>query len=84
RLFSEQDLRTVALVQCLRDTGMPLAEVKEYIQLGMVGESTLGRRRQMLQTQVGKAEQELAAMEKRVDMLKRKVEYYDGLLEAKE
>lgn len=81
RLFSEQDLRTVAMVQCLRDTGMPLAEVKEYIQLCMLGDSTLPRRHQLIQNQVEKAEQELAAMENRIDTLRRKAEYYSGLVE---
>lgn len=81
RLFSEQDLEWVSIVQCLRDTGMPLAEVKEYVQLCVLGDSTIPRRYQLIQNQVRKAEQDLAAMEKRINTLKRKVAYYNGLLE---
>jgi DNA-binding transcriptional MerR regulator len=80
RLFSEQDLEWVFLVQCLRDTGMPLAQVKEYIQLCLMGDSTIPTRYQLLLNQVQKAEQELATMEKRIHALRRKVEYYNGLL----
>lgn len=80
RLFSDRDLERIYLVQCLRETGMPLAEVKEYIQLGLIGSSTLSRRYQMIQTQAQRAEQQLAEMEQRVETLRRKVKHYDRLL----
>jgi DNA-binding transcriptional MerR regulator len=81
RLFSEQDLDWVSIVQCLRDTGMPLAEVKEFIQLCLLGDSTIPTRYQLIKNQVQKAQQDLTAMEKRINTLKIKVEYYNGLLE---
>jgi DNA-binding transcriptional MerR regulator len=84
RLFSDKDLEWVHTVQCMRETGMPLAEIKEYVQLSMLGNSTIPKRFRMIRNQVQKAEQELAAMEKRIHTLKRKVEYYSGLLEEHE
>jgi DNA-binding transcriptional MerR regulator len=84
RLFSDKDLEWVHTVQCMRDTGMPLAEVKAFVQLGLLGDSTIPKRYRMIQDQVQKAEQELAAMEERIRTLKRKVEYYNGLLEEQE
>jgi len=83
RLFSEQDLERVYLVQCLRETGMPLAEVREYIQLGLRGDATILKRYDMIQQQARRAEAELAEMEKRVRTLQRKVEYYQNLIETK-
>lgn len=83
RLFSEEDLEWVKIVQCLRETGMPLAEVKEFIQLCLIGDATIPKRYQLIQNQVQKAEQELAAMEQRIDTLRRKVEYYEHLLNKK-
>lgn len=82
RLFSDADLEWVHIVQCLRDTGMPLAEVKEYIQLCLLGDATIPTRYQMVLDQVQRAEAELEAMRKRIDTLKRKVAYYDDLLEG--
>jgi DNA-binding transcriptional MerR regulator len=84
RLFSEKDLEWVHIVQCLRDTGMPLAEVKEYVQLCLVGDATIPERYQLIQNQVQKAQAELAAMAKRIDTLKIKVDYYNRLLEEQE
>ena len=80
RLFSEQDLEWVNTVQCLRETGMPLAEVKAFIQLCLLGDSTVPTRYQLLQNQVHKAQQELEAMEKRISTLRRKLEYYNNLM----
>lgn len=81
RLFSEQDLEWVHIVQCMRETGMPLSEVKEYVQLCLLGDSTIPERYQIIVNQVQRAEQELVAMEKRINTLRMKVKYYDGLLE---
>lgn len=84
RLFSEADLEWVNIVQCLRETGMPLAEVKEFVQLCLQGDTTIPSRHQILQNQVLKVEVDLVAMEKRISMLRRKVAYYDALLEEKQ
>ncbi len=81
RLFSERDLERVYLVQCLRETGMPLAEVREYIQLGLQGESTIPKRYEMIRNQAKRAEEQLAEMVKRVQTLQRKVDHYTRLLE---
>lgn len=81
RLFSEQHLEWAMTLQCLRDTGMPLAEVREYLRLILLGDSTIPRRYQLILKRVHEAEQERLALEKRIDMLKRKLEYYSGLLE---
>lgn len=80
RLFTDRDLERVYLVQCMRETGMPLAEIKEYIHLCSLGDPTIVKRYEMIQSQVQRAEQELVAMAKRIRTLKNKVEYYNGLL----
>lgn len=81
RLFSERDVEWVRLIQCLRGTGMPLAEIREYIHLCLQGDPTIPRRYEMLQRQLQRAEQELAAMEQRINLIRYKVEYYNKLLQ---
>jgi predicted translin family RNA/ssDNA-binding protein len=46
----------------------------------MLGDATIQSRYHMIQNQVRRAEQELAAMEKRIGTLRRKVQYYNDLL----
>lgn len=80
RLFSDEDLEWVNIVQCLRETGMPLAEVKEFVQLCLLGDATIPTRHRIIQNQVLKVEQDLAVMEKRIQTLRRKAEYYNALV----
>ncbi|BAS26313.1 MerR family transcriptional regulator [Limnochorda pilosa] len=83
RVFSDEDLEWVRTVKCLRDTGMPLAEAKEYVQLCLQGDATIPRRYEMLRKQLQKAEQHLVEIQDRMNTLKMKTEYYKGVLEGK-
>jgi DNA-binding transcriptional MerR regulator len=81
RLFSDDDLNWVNIVHCLRDTGMPLADIKQYIELCKQGNSTAEERYNIILKQKEKAEQEVIKMQERVELLKKKTGYYKELLE---
>lgn len=81
RLFSEDNLDWINLVHCLRDTGMPLADIKQYIELSNQGNSTAEERYHIILKQKEKAEQEIIKMQERVALLKKKTDYYKELLE---
>lgn len=48
RDFDAADLDWIAFVRRLKDTGMPLAEIKRYAELRSAGEHTAGARRALL------------------------------------
>ena len=81
RQFSDKDLEWVKLVKCLRDTGMPLEEVKKYIDLCKEGERTIQKRFDMLVAQKEKALAQLEDFQKGIDLLTYKVNYYKGCLQ---
>lgn len=80
RLFSEKDLEWVYMVQCLRETDMPLNEIKHYILLCEVGDSSLEERYELILKQKEKAEEGLERMILQVQTLKKKEAYYRGVL----
>lgn len=80
RLFSDEDLQWVYMVQCLRLTGMPLADIKHYIDLCKQGDSSVPERFEIIAAQKIKAAQEAAAMQERVQVLEKKMQYYKDLL----
>lgn len=82
RLFSDEDLLWVQLVQCLRLTGMPLDDIRHYIDLCKEGDSTIAERHTIMVKQKEKAELEAAAMQERVKLLEQKVEFYQDLLDG--
>lgn len=81
RHFTEGDLEWINLVQCLRDTGMGLADIKNYIDLCRIGDETIPDRYKMLLRHRGVARKEMELMQQRMDHLEHKLEYYQSLLE---
>lgn len=81
RLFSEDYLDWINFIHTLRDTGMPLADVKQYLELCNHGNSTAEERYNIILKQKEKAEQEFIKIQKQVELLKKKSDYYIELLE---
>lgn len=79
RLFSYEDLEWVYNIQCWRATGMPLAEIRRYIELARQGEGTLEERYEIIQKQHARAVEEVKAAKERVKMLEYKVNWYEAL-----
>lgn len=82
RMFSYEDLEWVYNVQCWRATGMPLAEIKRYIELLREGEETIEERYRMILKQREKAIEEVKAAKERVKMLEHKVNWYEALMKG--
>ena len=51
RVFEDIDLRLLSLLTCLKNTGMPLKRIKEYVEMTKAGDSTLQERYQLIQDQ---------------------------------
>ena len=43
RRFREEDLEWLGVLRCLRDTGMPIAQMRRYAELARGGEPTMSR-----------------------------------------
>lgn len=80
RQFSDKDLEWVKLVKCLRDTGMPIEEVKQYIELCKAGDGTILQRFNMLVEQRKKAIELLHETQKALELIEYKVNYYKNCL----
>lgn len=80
RLFSYEDLEWVRSVQCWRESGMSVADIRRYLELYSEGDGTLGERRQMILEQRDRAIAEVKAAKERVKMLDRKVQWHDALV----
>jgi len=83
RLFTDEDLLWVQLVQGLRKTDMPLADIRHYGDLCKLGDSTIPERYQMMVKQKQKIEHDLEELKKRLAIVKYKVDFYEDLMEGK-
>ncbi|WP_377519579.1 MerR family transcriptional regulator [Priestia megaterium] len=59
-LYNDQNIEWVKFVLPLRATGMPLAEIKQYIESYKKGESTISERRNMMLQHKKKVEADMA------------------------
>lgn len=79
RMFTYEDLEWVYNIQCWRATGMPLAEIRRYIELAREGRGTIEERYRIILEQRERAVQEVKAAKERVKMLEYKVNWYEAL-----
>ena len=60
RLYDEESLEWLSFTMALRATGMPLAQIKRYVDLYQEGENTLKLRKQMMLKHKEKVERDLS------------------------
>lgn len=82
RMFSYTDLEWVYNIQCWRATGMPLAEIRRYIEMLREGDATIGERYQIILRQHARAVEEAKAAKARVKMLEHKTKWYQALIKG--
>ena len=51
RDYMEKDLEWVELAVCMRNAGLPVEAMIEYVKLSQIGDSTFGERMQLLKRQ---------------------------------
>ncbi|WP_145948704.1 MerR family transcriptional regulator [Paenibacillus sp. Y412MC10] len=77
RLYDEESMEWLNFVLALRSTGMPLAEIKHYVDLYWKGESTLKIRKQMMLKHKEKVERDLKETYKNLEQINYKLALYD-------
>ncbi|MBB6633191.1 MerR family transcriptional regulator [Cohnella thailandensis] len=77
RLYDEESMEWLNFILALRSTGMPLAEIKHYVDLYQEGESTLNMRKQMMLKHKEKIEKNLSDTLKYLEQINYKLAIYD-------
>ncbi len=81
RRFSEDDLEWLSLICCLKSTGMPIKQIKEFVELSMQGGETLKQRCEMLSQHKKSVEEQMETMEKHLEKVTMKIEYFTAQYE---
>ena len=76
RRFTENDVSWLGMIRCLRDTGMPIAEMLRFAQLVRQGEHTIEDRIALLEEHDRKVEAQIAALCQKQGAIQRKIQYY--------
>ena len=76
RRYSDADLELLGGICCLKNTGMSLREIAQFMQLTKEGDSTLRQRCALLEAHRGKVLARMAEMQSYLDKVTRKLNWY--------
>ena len=77
RMFSDDDLGWLSLIECLKETGMSLKGIKQYIDWFREGDSTLPQRLKMFKQQQLKVLAQIEQFQKYLQKIDYKVRLYE-------
>lgn len=80
RVFDDVDLEWVHLITCLRQTGMPLVNIKHYVDLVIAGNDTVPERYQIMLAQQQRTLQEIDELNHHLETINKKVAHYADVL----
>lgn len=81
RNFSEQDLQWIFIIKCLRGGGVQLAEIRKYVALCQVGDSTVQERFEIIKEAKRKTLVQIEELNKQLNKLNYKEKHYQNLID---
>lgn len=84
RNYTEEDCRWVEFIKCMRNAGLPIEVLIEYVTLFQQGNETIDARKELLKEQRVQLAQKMEDMKKTLDRLDYKIERYEKGIVAKE
>ena len=82
RMFQEKDYEWIQIIECLKKTGMPLKDIRTYIDMAMRGDETIEQRLKMIEKQRQAVRAQMAELQKTLDTLDFKCWYYETAKQA--
>ncbi|WP_160723751.1 MerR family transcriptional regulator [Bacillus sp. USDA818B3_A] len=82
RLFKESDIAALKVIECLKSTGMPIKEIKSFIDWCSEGDSTLQQRYDMFMERKATVEAQIEELRKTIEVIEHKCFYYKTALDA--
>lgn len=82
RRFKASDMEWFSIIECLKNTGMSIKEIKTFIDWCMEGDVSLDKRYEMFLERKKETEKQIKLLQKSLDIINYKCWYYKTALEA--
>lgn len=76
RVFDDTDVECLKMIECLKNTGMTLKDIKQFFDWCEEGDSTLDQRYDLFVRQKEKTEKQIALLQNALDRINYKCEFY--------
>lgn len=83
RIFDERDIEWIKGLTCLKRCGMSIEDMKTYLALCLQGQSTIPERKVILEKQRKLLSEKISDLQKDIDYIDWKQNYYDDVLSGK-
>ncbi len=81
RQFDEQTIESLRIVECLKKTGMPLKDIRQFMDWALEGDSSLEQRQSMFHERKKVVLDQIAELQSVLDLINFKCWYYDTAAE---
>lgn len=82
RMFQESDFEWLQVIGCLKKAGMSLKDIRQYIEMALQGDETIGLRLALFRHQQEALKQQMEELQHTMQLVDYKCWYYETALEA--
>ncbi len=82
RIFSESDIQMMQIIECFKNTGMSIKEIKHFIDLLKMGDASLEERYNLFVEREKIVLKQMENLQKQLNLIHHKMNYYQTAIEA--
>lgn len=83
RIFNDKDIAWINSLHCLKNCGMSISEMKVYVNLCLVGKSSIPERKVILESKRNDLLEQMKLLQECIDYIDWKQNFYDDVLAGK-
>lgn len=83
RVFDDNDINWIKSLSCLKNCGMSIVELKEYLELCLQGETSIPERQNILDAKLRELEHKKQEIQDAIDFVHWKQNFYKDVLSGK-
>lgn len=83
RVFSDKDIAWIKSLSCLKNCGMSILEMKEYLDLCLKGEGSIPKRQEILKIKEKELKNKIKEIQENIDYIHWKQNFYKDVLSGK-
>lgn len=80
RVFSDKEVDTLKVIECLKNSGMSIKDIKSFLDWCQEGDASLQKRRDMFYERLAEVTKQMEALQQTMNLIKYKCWYYDTAL----
>lgn len=82
RVFKDEDFKGLEIITCMKNSGMPIKDIKKYMDMCMEGDSTLVDRLEVFIKRKEIVKKQIEDLNKIMELIDHKIWYYETAIEA--